>query len=172
MLEIPVRGLKDGCCTSPHSNFILPWTVRMLTNLVHLDSTCLVLHFVEKRVLTKKPSRQRNALKSPFFMANSELYTPSTRAQSGLTGQTASLTSRRSLSPGAAGCRLEYGLHELAMCTVMSVKVKEARRVTIESKPDTLGAHGSSWSTSVSTGSVRYLTEGSEHQRLYTTAGR
>lgn len=56
--------------------------------------------------------------------------------------------------PGTASCKMEYGLHEVVMSTVMSDKVKDARRATIESKPDILGVTGVPWSSSVLTGTV------------------
>lgn len=59
------------------------------------------------------------------------------------------MASIKTQSPGAANGRIDYGLHEHVMRTVVLDRVKEARQATLESKPDVLGLRGQPWTSTV-----------------------
>ena len=81
-------------------------------------------------------------------MATTGDYRPPTVTRGGL-GTQGSMASIKTQSPGGANGRIDYGLHEHVMRTVVLDKVKEARQATIESKPDILGLRGQTWSSTV-----------------------
>ena len=79
-------------------------------------------------------------------MANVEAYRPPTTLSR--TGTQGSMSSVKTMSPGAANGRIEFGLHENVMRTPVLDKVREAKQATLDSMPDPLGARGTPWDIS------------------------
>lgn len=76
-------------------------------------------------------------------MANVEAYRPPTTLSR--TGTQGSMSSVKTMSPGAANGRIEFGLHESVMRTAVLDKVREAKQAILDSRPDPLGTRGSPW---------------------------